>query len=114
MHETMIADSLLAAISEEAAKQDGKPVSAKISCGALNAVNDEILRFAFEAIAKGTSCEGIELQIEHKSIQGRCKKCGRSFAIEFPQPRCSACGSDDFEVLGDAPLLLEEIEFETE
>jgi len=114
MHEMMIAESLLAAISDEAVKQDAKPVSAKISCGALNAVNDEILLFAFEAVAKGTSCEGMSLKIEHKSIKARCKKCGRSFAIAFPQPRCSTCGSDDFEVLPDAPLLLEEIEFETE
>jgi Zn finger protein HypA/HybF involved in hydrogenase expression len=67
MHETMIAQSLLAAISEEAKKQNAKPVSARISCGMLNAVNDEILCFAFEAAAKGTLCEGVRLEIEHKA-----------------------------------------------
>jgi hydrogenase nickel incorporation protein HypA/HybF len=82
MHEMMIAESLLAAILEEAKKQDAKPISAKISCGMLNPVNDEILCFAFEAAAKGTACEGMKLEIEHKA-----------------KP--------------DAPLLLEEIEFET-
>jgi len=83
MHETMIAESLLATISDEAAKQNAKPISAKISCGMLSAVNDEILCFAFQAVAKGTPCEGMRLKIEHKA-----------------KP--------------DAPLLLEEIEFETE
>ena len=82
MHETMIAQSLLAAILEEAKKQGAKPINAKISCGMLNTVNDEILCFAFEAAAKGTPCEGVKLEIEHKT-----------------KP--------------DAPLLLEEIEFET-
>jgi len=83
MHEMMIAQNLLAAISEEAKKQNAKPISAKISCGMLSAVNDEILCFAFEAAAKGTLCEGLRLEIEYKA-----------------KP--------------DAPLLLEEIEFETD
>ena len=62
MDETMIAESLLAAMSEEAAKHNSKPVSAKISCGMLSAVNDEILCFAFDAAAKGTPCEGMRLE----------------------------------------------------
>jgi hydrogenase nickel incorporation protein HypA/HybF len=113
MHETMIAQSLLAAISEEAEKQNVKPVSAKISCGTLNAVNDEILCFAFEAAAKDTLCEGVRLQIEHKEIQARCKNCKQNFDIKLSNPKCPECGSEDFELLPDAPLLLEEIEFET-
>jgi Zn finger protein HypA/HybF involved in hydrogenase expression len=56
MHETMIAQSLFAAISDEAAKYNAKPVAARISCGMLSAVNDEILCFAFEAIAAETPC----------------------------------------------------------
>jgi len=83
MHETMIAESLLAAICEEVKKHNSKPVSAKISCGMLSAVSNEILCFAFDAAAKGTPCEGMRLEIEHKA-----------------KP--------------DAPLLLEEIEFQTD
>ena len=114
MHETMVAESLLAAISAEASKQNAKPVSAKISCGMLNAINDEVLCFAFEAIAKGSVCEGLKLQVEHKSMRGRCKKCGEDFDFEVTDPNCKKCGSEDFDLLPDAPLLLEEIEFETE
>lgn len=111
MHETMIAESLLAAICEEAEKQNARPISAKISCGTLHAVNDEALRFAFEAIAGGTLCEDTGLQIEHKPVQAKCKRCGRHFSVELSHPRCSSCDSADFELLPDAPLLLEEIEF---
>jgi hydrogenase nickel incorporation protein HypA/HybF len=113
MHETMIAQSLLAAISEEAKKQNARPISAKISCGTLNAVNDEILCFAFEAAAKGTPCEGIKLQIEHKALQAQCKNCKQNFDIKLSNPKCPVCNDDDFELLPDAPLLLEEIEFST-
>jgi len=114
MHETMVAESLLATISDEAAKQNAKPVSARISCGMLNAINDEVLCFAFEAIAKDTVCEGMKLQVEHKPIQGRCKNCKQSFDVEFCRPSCPTCGSEEFDLLPDAPLLLETIEFETE
>ena len=114
MHETFVAQSLLATISDEAVKHNAKPVGAKISCGMLNPVNDEVLCFAFDAIAKGTPCEGVKLQIEHKPIRGRCRDCNQQFDIEFFCARCPKCGSEDFELLPDAPLLLEEIEFDSE
>ena len=112
MHEMMVAQNVLAAILDEASKQSAKPTTAKISCGKLNAINDEALRFAFGAIAKGTTCEGVELEIEHKPIQAHCKNCNEEFDVEDPDFKCPKCGSDDFELLGDAPLLLEEIDFQ--
>ena len=114
MHETMVAESLLATISAEAAKQNAKPVNARISCGMLNAINDEVLCFAFEAIARGTPCEGMRLEIEHKLMRGRCKNCNESFNVDLSCLRCPKCGGEDFELLPDAPLLLEQIEFQTE
>ena len=114
MHETMVAQSLLATISAEAAKRSAKPIGAKISCGALNAVNDDVLSFAFDAIAKGTACEGMKLEIEHKQMQARCKSCEEVFEFDLYQPVCPKCGSGDFELQPDAPLVLEEIELSTD
>ena len=114
MHETMVAHSLVEAISDEAAKYDAKPISARISCGGLSAVNDEILCFAFEAVAKDTICEGMRLQIEHKPLMAKCRSCSQDFEVDLSKPKCSCCGSEDFELLADAPLLLEEIELETD
>jgi len=114
MHEAMVAQSVLAAISSEAAKHHGRPVEAKISCGRLYAINDDALCFAFDALARGTPCEDVKLRIEHKPIQGRCTKCRHEFDLENPSDKCRKCGSDDFELLPDPPLLLEEIEFDTE
>jgi len=114
MHEMMVAQSLFSTISDEAAKQNAKPISAKISCGTLNAINNETLCFAFEAIAKSTICEGIKLEVEHKPMQGRCRNCNESFDVVLPRPSCPKCGSVEFDLLPDAPLMLEEIEFETE
>ena len=114
MHETMVAQSLLTTISVEAKKQSAKPVAAKITSGMLNAINDEILCFAFEAVAKGTVCERVKLEIEHKPMQGRCKDCDKIFEFELISPKCPKCGGKQFDLLPDAPLTLEEIEFETE
>ncbi|MFA5239120.1 MAG: hydrogenase maturation nickel metallochaperone HypA [Phycisphaerae bacterium] len=114
MHETMVAESLLKTISAESTKQNAKPVSAKISCGMLNAINDEIIRFAFDAIAKDTPCEGMRLEIEHKPIKGKCRNCSETFEFEICLPKCPKCESEQFDLLPDAPLILEEIEFETE
>jgi hydrogenase nickel incorporation protein HypA/HybF len=114
MHEAMVAQSLLTAISTEAKKYDAKPIAATISCGTLYVINDEALSFAFEVLAKGTPCENVKLEIQHKPLQGRCRKCDSAFEFEITAPVCTNCRSDDFELLPDAPLTLEEIEFESE
>lgn len=112
MHEATVAQSLMDAILEEADKQRARPVRAKMSCGELNKINDDVLSFAFEAVAKGTLCEGMMLQIEHKPLQARCRTCGGTFVVDISNARCPDCQREDFELLPDAPLILDEIEFE--
>ncbi len=112
MHEGMIAQNLLAIILQHAEEHNAKPTAARISCGKLYAVNDEALCFAFDALAQGTSCEGMQLQIEHKPLQAHCKSCSETFNVDFAKPKCPNCEKGDFELLPDAPLILEEIEFE--
>ncbi|MCK4752768.1 MAG: hydrogenase maturation nickel metallochaperone HypA [Planctomycetes bacterium] len=114
MHETMVAQSLLEMISAEAAKRNARPIGAKISCGMLNPVNDEILSFAFGAIAKSTVCEDLKLEIEHKPMNGQCKNCDSTFELELSHLVCPKCDGKDFELLPNEPLTLEEIEFQTE
>jgi len=114
MHETVVAQSIIDTILAETKRQNAKPVSVKVSCGVLNAINDEVLRFAVEAIAKDTACEGLKLEIEHKPMQGRCKNCKKIFDVDFHQPSCPDCKTGDFDLEPDAPLVLEQIEFQTE
>ncbi len=114
MHEAAVAQGLVETICREAQTRQAKPVRAKMSCGLLNAVNDEVVTFAFNAAAEGTVCEGVVLEIEHKPIQARCKVCDREFQVDISQAKCTHCGGDDFELLPDAPLMLDEIEFEKE
>ena len=114
MHEMMVAESLLSAICAEAEKHNATPLAAKISCGKLYAINGEALAFAFQAIARGTTCENVKLEIEHKPIEAKCKSCRAVFDVETNNGKCPECRGEAFELEPDAPLLLEEIDFETE
>ena len=114
MHETAIAQGLFSTIEKEVKKQKAKPLSATMTCGLLNAVNDEVLQFAFDVICKDTICEAMKLNIEHKPLQGQCEKCDKQFDIEITKPLCPHCGSDSFELLPDEPIMLQEIEFDME
>ena len=112
MHESVIAQGLFDAIEKETKKQKTKPLSAIITCGLLNAVNDEVLQFAFKAIAKDTIYEAMKLNIDHKPLQGQCGKCDTQFDVDISKPLCTSCGSDSFELLSDEPIMLQEIEFD--
>lgn len=112
MHETMVAKSVLKMILDEASKTNAKPLSAKISSGQLNPINEEILNSAFEVAAKDTICEGMKLDIVHIPLKATCKNCGKTYDFNIYSPVCTGCSSAKFDIGSDAPLMLEEIEFE--
>jgi len=112
MHETMVARSILTEILAQAEQLGAKPISAKISCGQLNPINDEVLNFAFQVASEGSVCEQMKLEVIHIPLTATCKRCGKKFDFDIYSPACADCGSGEFEIGPDAPLLLEEIEFE--
>ena len=114
MHEAAIAQGLFDAIEKEVKKQNAKPLSATMTCGLLNAVNDEVLQFAFDAICKDTICEAMKLNICHKPLLGQCEKCDKQFELDLSKPLCLHCGSGDFKLLPDEPIMLQEVEFDME
>jgi hydrogenase nickel incorporation protein HypA/HybF len=111
MHETAVAQSILDSILEEAKKIYARPVRALISCGQFNALNDEVMQFAFEVAAEGTPCQGMRLEIKHIPLRAKCSSCGHVFVFDIYSPACPECKAGDFAFESDAPLLLEEIEF---
>jgi hydrogenase nickel incorporation protein HypA/HybF len=114
MHETAVAQNIIDSILAESSKQKANPVSAKICCGSFNSVNDELLTSAFETLSEGTTCENMELNIEHIPLRAKCGKCGGVFEFDVTKSKCTNCGSEDFDFLPDQPLTLESIEFEQE
>jgi hydrogenase nickel incorporation protein HypA/HybF len=112
MHEAMVAENILDSILSQVPKKKGKVVRIVISCGVINALNDEAMKFAFESIAQGTICEGAKLKIKHIPLKASCNDCHKKFNYDLYSPQCPKCGKSDIKLGEDAPLLLEEIEFE--
>jgi hydrogenase nickel incorporation protein HypA/HybF len=112
MHEMAVAQSIIDAILEQTKQTGAKPIRARISCGQFNTLNDEAMQFAFEAISEGTSCHGMRLEIKHIPLRAKCQDCGEVFMFDIYSPACPKCKVEHFNFEPDAPLLLEEIEFE--
>jgi Zn finger protein HypA/HybF involved in hydrogenase expression len=111
MDELEIAQIVLGTILAEA-KVNLRPIRASLSYGRMQGVSEEVLKEAFTAIAAGTACEGLELNIRAIPPQFRCNSCGMVSDYELAAPMCPGCKSHDFQFLPDAPILLEEIEFQ--
>jgi hydrogenase nickel incorporation protein HypA/HybF len=112
MHETMVAQSIFESILELANEHNALALEATVSCGQFNPINDEVLSFAFDLIAKDSPCEGMKLNIKHIPLKADCKQCGKRFDYDVYKPGCPQCNSMEFDFKEDAPLLLEEIELE--
>ena len=112
MHEMSVAQSVLDTIVEQAKKNNARPIRAVISCGQFNTLNDEAMQFAFEAISENTLCHGMCLEIKHIPLRTKCRECNEIFEFDIYSPACPKCKAEQFDFQPDAPLLLEEIEFE--
>ena len=112
MHETVVATSILESVLAEAGKINAKPISARISCGQLNPINDEVLNYAFELASKDTTAEGMKLNIIHIPLKAACADCNKESDFDIYSPDCPHCKSSSIKINPDAPLMLEEIEFQ--
>ena len=112
MHEVSVAESLVESITKEAMRLNAKPLAAKISCGQLNPINDEVMQFAFEVATKDTLCQGMTISIVHIPWRATCRDCSCGFDFDVYSPVCSQCGSSQFDMAEDAPLQLDEIELD--
>ena len=112
MHEMSVAESLVETITKEAKKANAKPTCATISCGQLNPINEEVMKFAFEVVTRDTICEGMDIKVVQVSWQAKCKDCAEPFDFDVYSPKCPKCEGTKFELEEDAPLLLDEIEFD--
>jgi hydrogenase nickel incorporation protein HypA/HybF len=112
MHEAMVAENIIESILSQVPKKNGRVVRVVISCGQINAINDEAMEFAFDMAAEGTICKGAKLKIKHIPLKATCENCGKKFNYDLYDPCCPKCGKSDIKIGEDAPLLLEEIEFE--
>jgi hydrogenase nickel incorporation protein HypA/HybF len=114
MHETAIADALIAGIERELVKSGGKGrvTGVSVAMGRLAGVDPEALCFAFEALSSGTCADGAELTVREIKARCRCNSCGWKGETDDLFCPCPQCGGLDVSIEGPRDLVLESIEIE--
>lgn len=113
MHEFSIARSLIEAASEEARRAGAMRVTRIVSrIGSLRAVDDWLIREAFDIAKADTLCASAELCIERTYLQADCPRCHVRFAVRDWDWRCPTCGELGQNAAGGDELELLSIDAE--
>jgi hydrogenase nickel incorporation protein HypA/HybF len=113
MHEMGIASSVLEAVRGEMRRYPGaRPARVSLRIGEMAAIDQESLRFCFEALSSGTDLEGLQLEIEQCPRRHRCKDCGNEFNVADYDFQCRMCGALNSECISGDELELAYMEIE--
>jgi hydrogenase nickel incorporation protein HypA/HybF len=94
MHEMAIANSVLEAVRTEMGLHPGTyPCKVGVRIGELAAIDQDALRFCFEAIVHETDLESLALGIEVCPRRHRCLACGHEFVVHDYDCSCPQCAS---------------------
>jgi hydrogenase nickel incorporation protein HypA/HybF len=113
MHELGIASAILER-AQATSERNGNARVLKIGLriGEVSGVEPDALSFAIEALAKGTSCEGVVLDVERPRRRQRCGACGAEFELDGMIAVCPMCRRDASECVAGSELDLTYIELE--
>ncbi|MDZ7740125.1 MAG: hydrogenase maturation nickel metallochaperone HypA [Bacteroidales bacterium] len=110
MHEFTVAGNIIDIVSSEAARAGSSPVKkVNLEIGLLAGIEYESLNFALEALKKGTIVDSASFIIEKPGGMGKCNNCGYEFTIESFLGSCSACGSQDLQIIKGSELRVKSI-----
>jgi len=113
MHEVGIMESALDAIRREAGAHGATRVSRIVlRIGTLAGVDEDALRFAYEALAPSSIAAGAVLEIETVPARAHCAACARDFGAGrgfiFT---CPACGGLSGDIRAGRELGIARLEF---
>jgi hydrogenase nickel incorporation protein HypA/HybF len=107
VHELSITQSVVDAVTRRMGDAPVRRV--RLEIGKLSGLVPDAVRFCFEMVAAGTTCEGALVEIDEPCGQARCRTCGRAFETGDVLALC-ACGSADLAVEGGRELRIREVE----
>jgi hydrogenase nickel incorporation protein HypA/HybF len=104
VHEFSVTSQIVQSVLAEAEKRKAKKVTeVHLIIGKLTFLGLEQVRFAYEALAKGTIMEGSELFIEEQEGVVKCSDCGYEggfkyeddplYHVPMPTLKCPQCGN---------------------
>ncbi|HWY58179.1 MAG TPA: hydrogenase maturation nickel metallochaperone HypA [Terriglobales bacterium] len=108
-----IANSVLEAVRTEVGLHPGTyPCKVGVRIGEMAAIDQDALRFCFEAIILETDLESLELEIEVCPRRHRCQFCAREFVVRDYDSRCPQCASLETTCISGDELELAYLEVE--
>lgn len=112
MHELSIAESIIEVIDSHLDEGGYARCSAvTVRAGLLSAVDEEALRFAFEALCEQAGRDGVELTVETTYPAASCE-CGCRFEVTDIIYQCPQCGSVTASLSGGDELEVIKLEVE--
>jgi hydrogenase nickel incorporation protein HypA/HybF len=113
MHEMGIANSVLDAVRTEMTRYPGSyPCKVGVRIGEMAAIDQDALRFCFEAMVLETDLASLELGIEVCPRRHRCQVCAREFVVRDYDSRCPQCASLETACISGDELELAYLEVE--
>jgi hydrogenase nickel incorporation protein HypA/HybF len=113
MHEMGIANSVLEAVRTEMVRHPGTyPCRVGVRIGEMAAINQDALRFCFDAMILETDMASLELGIEVCPRRHRCEVCGHEFIVRDYDCRCLECASLQTKCISGDELELAYLEVE--
>jgi hydrogenase nickel incorporation protein HypA/HybF len=113
MHEMGIANSVLEAVRTEMGHNpDTYPSKVGVRIGEMAAIDQDALRFCFEAMILDTDLASLELAIEFCPRRHRCLKCEDDFIVRDYVTQCPQCASLDATCISGDELELAYLEVE--
>lgn len=118
MHEMSIVlnifDIIKTKLMSEYGENHGKIKNVTIIVGKLSSVVPEALEFSFDIAKQDSIFQDAALKIIEVSIEGECKECKATFAIEETLFICPKCKNPDITIKKGRELFIESIEIENE
>jgi len=113
MHEMGIANSILDAVRTEMARYPGSyPCKVGMRIGEIAAIDEDALRFCFDAMIADSDLASLELEIEFCPRRHRCLACGTDFVVRDYVTRCPQCASLQTECIAGDELEFAYLEVE--
>jgi hydrogenase nickel incorporation protein HypA/HybF len=113
MHEMGIANSLLQAVRTEMERYPGMyPCKVGIRIGEMAAIDQDALRFCFDAIILETDLALLQLAIEVCPRRHRCQACTDEFVVRDYNSCCPKCASLETKCISGDELELAYLEVE--
>ncbi|CAG1014749.1 Hydrogenase maturation factor HybF [Anaerolineales bacterium] len=110
MHEMSLAESVLQIIEDASRTRQFRRVrTVVLEIGALAAVEPEAMRFAFDAVVRGTLADGARLELIEIPGQGRCTACGMRVALQEQYGLCPECGSPRIEIVAGMQMRVKDL-----